>query len=273
MADYPYQEQSHMSFGLTLEDIHIKRGKKHIAGPINLHFSKGCLTAIIGPNGAGKTSLIETCAGLLKPASGAISLDGIPLSKWTRSMLAKKRAFLPQRASVGWPLTVERVVALGLTPNLPAFGNMPQAMYPAIKDALKTMGLIALRDRSATTLSGGELARVMLARAIVNNPDYLLIDEPIAGLDPRHAHDSVSRLAARAKAGAAVIMAIHDLELALNHADVLIAIKAGQITAAGPVSSVATQEILSHLYDMPVAVQQDSHGYAVRFSQSALEHC
>ena len=178
---------------LTLEAITLRRGGRLVLDGVHVAFAAGRLTAVIGPNGAGKSSMLEVAAGLLKPERGEVRLSNTPLSALRRQELAQRRAYLPQRVGVDWPISVERVVALGLLPQLPAFGGLPAALLPAIERALAECDLLALRDRPATDLSGGELARVLLARAIVGDPELLIVDEPTADLDPRHAIDAMRR--------------------------------------------------------------------------------
>ena len=156
-------------------------------------------------------------------------------------------------------------MALGLTPALPAFGGLPEALRSAVDEALIACEVLALRDRRATELSGGELARVMLARAIVGDPELLIVDEPTAGLDPRHAIDAARRLRARADAGRSVVMAIHDLDLALNHADEIVALREGRVLAAGPVGEVTSEALLGALYGVRVRLARDAEGLSVRF--------
>lgn len=250
---------------LTLSGVTVKRGARAVLRDIGAVFAPGRLTAVIGPNGAGKSTLLEVAAGLRVPDAGRVELGGQSLASIGRRMLARRRAYLPQRAEVDWPISVERVVALGLTPVLPSFGDLPAAFGPAIDEALAACDLIDLRDRPATSLSGGELARAMLARAIVGDPELLIVDEPTAGLDPRHALDAARRLRARADAGRTVIMAIHDLDLALAHADDVVAIKQGRLLAAGPVAEVMTEALLGALYDVRARITRDADGAAIRF--------
>lgn len=250
---------------LDLHAIAVRRGRRTVLDDVTLGFGARRLTAVIGPNGAGKSTLLDIAAGLLKPATGSVRLGGRELSTIRRRDLARRRAYLPQRAGVDWPISVERVVALGLTPTLPAFGDLPSTMLPAIDDALAACDMLDLRHRPATSLSGGELARAMLARAIVADPELLIVDEPTAGLDPRHALDAMRRLRARADAGCMVVVAIHDLDLALNHADDLVALKEGRLVAAGPIHETATGNLLAALYDVPVRLTRDEDGIAARF--------
>jgi iron complex transport system ATP-binding protein len=250
---------------LTFSGVTVIRGERTILHAIDTTFAAARLTVVIGPNGAGKSTLLETAAGLLKPGAGTVSLGDAPLTTLSRRQLARRRAYLPQRAGVDWPITVERVVALGLTPSLPAFGGTPARFGPAIVQALTDCDLAHLPDRPATSLSGGELARVMLARAIVGDPELLIVDEPTAGLDPRHALAAARRLRARADAGRTVIMAMHEIDLALRFADDVVAVKDGRVLWAGPVDAVVSAESLSQLYDIGVRLHRDDTGITVRF--------
>ena len=250
---------------LTFEGVTIRRGARTILDGVDTTFAASRLTAVIGPNGAGKSTLLEAAAGLLAPAAGTIALGGTPLAALGRRALARRRAYLPQRAGVDWPISVERVVALGLMPALPAFGGVLAPLAPAIDRALADCDLLHLRDRPATSLSGGELARAMLARAIVGDPELLIVDEPTAGLDPRHAIDAARRLRARADAGRTVILSVHEIDLALRFADDLVAVRDGRLLWAGPVAEVASEAALADLYDVGVRLTRDGDGIAVRF--------
>lgn len=250
---------------LTFTGVTVQRGARIILHDLGVTFAAGRLTAVIGPNGAGKSTLLETAAGLIVPRTGTVKLGDVALASLSRRGLAQRRAYLPQRASVDWPITVERVVALGLTPALPVFGATPARFAPAIAQALADCDLTHLRDRPATSLSGGELARAMLARAIVGDPELLIVDEPTAGLDPRHAIAAAQRLRACANAGRTVIMAMHEIDLALRFADDVVAVKDGRVLWAGPVAAVVTADSLGQLYDIAVHLHHDDLGIAVRF--------
>ncbi|SFR76415.1 ABC transporter ATP-binding protein [Sphingomonas jatrophae] len=250
---------------LALEGVTLRRGGRTVLDRVDLRFPAGRLTCVIGPNGAGKSTLLGVAAGLLAPSEGSVALDGTPLAGLPRRSLARRRAFLPQSPAVEWGIPVERVVALGLTPHLPAFGALPAAWQARIDAALTRYDLHQLRRRPATQLSGGELARVMLARATVGDPELLIIDEPTAGLDPRHALDAAARLRALADEGCTVLVALHDLDLALRMADDVVAVKGGRVLAAGPALAILDDAVLSELYDTPARVIHDKHGAAVRF--------
>lgn len=250
---------------LSLDRVRLVRGKRMVLEDITARFAPGRLTVVIGPNGAGKSSMLETAAGLLAPDAGAVRLGERRLAELPRKELAARRAFLPQSPRIDWPISVERVVALGLTAHLPAFGDLPSHLRPRVDAALGRYELADLRTRPATQLSGGELARVMLARATVSEPEVLIVDEPTTGLDPRHALDAGQRLRELAASGCAVVAALHDLTLALRIADEVIALRAGRIAAQGPAETIFTPETLRGLYDVRAAIIRDGEGTAIRF--------
>jgi iron complex transport system ATP-binding protein len=250
---------------LVLEGVSANRGDRRVLHGLSARFPAGRLTAVIGPNGAGKSTLLSVCAGLLRPEAGRVLIGGRPIAQFGRRGLARRRAYLPQNPEVHWPISVERLVALGLTPSLPLFGGLPERLRRQVDAALRAHDLMDLRERPADALSGGERSRAMLARAAVGDPDILIVDEPTAGLDPRHALDAVRRLRAHADRGRSVIMAVHDLDLAVRAADEVLALREGRILAAGPVETVFTEATLSGLYDVPARILRDGSGMVVRF--------
>ncbi|MEP9360850.1 ABC transporter ATP-binding protein [Sphingomonas sp. KR3-1] len=250
---------------LHFENVSVVRDGRPILDGIDASFAAGKLTAVIGPNGAGKSTLLQLAVGLLKPDAGTVRLGDTDIATLSRKALASRRAYLPQNAAIDWPISVERVVALGLLPQLPVFGGIPAALQPAVERALEACDITALRHRQATTLSGGELARVMLARAIVGDPELLIVDEPTSELDPRHSIDAARRLRAHADAGRTVVVAIHDLDLALRFADEIVAVRDGKLLGAGPVNQVMTEAMLAELYDVRVRITRDAEGAAIRF--------
>ena len=242
---------------LILDRIGVVRGERRVLDGVDVTFQAGRLAAVIGANGAGKSTLLSVAAGLLQPSTGQVRLGDTQLAAMPRRVLAQRRAYLPQRAVVEWPISVERVVALGLTPSLPAFGDLPATMRARVADALARFDLADLAARPATELSGGELARVMMARATVGEPELLIVDEPTAGLDPRHAVEVGRRLRALSDGGCTVVIALHDLDLARRIADDVVALKDGRVLASGPTRTVFTTDTLSALYDAAIEVIGD----------------
>ena len=203
---------------LAADNISVLRGGRPILREVSLQAHAGEFIALLGPNGAGKSTLLSALAGLIRPDRGRVMLDAHPILKLPPARLAARRSYLPQNPRLEWPISVERLVALGLTPRLPATGHLPESFRPAIARVLEQCDLAGKRDQPATTLSGGEFARAMLARAIVCEPQILLVDEPVTGLDPRHAMHSMRLLSDIARRGTLVVASLHDLTLAARHA-------------------------------------------------------
>lgn len=239
---------------LEARNIIVRRGSRAIVDNVSLDLGSGCFVGLIGPNGAGKSTLMSVLAGLLRQDEGEVLLDGTPLPQLDRRTLARSRAFLPQSPRAEWPVSVERLVALGLTPQLPAFGRLPAAMQDRVATALAQFDMTEHRDQPATTLSGGELARAMLARALVGDPEMLLADEPLAGLDPRHALDSISRLRAFADGGKLVIASIHELTLAARYTTHIAVLFEGRLVAFGPTSSTLSSALLHDVFEVDACV-------------------
>ena len=240
--------------GLEAQGLVVRRGGRAILDGVSCTLEAGALTAVVGANGAGKSTLLSALAGLLAPDEGVVRLDGAALPSIPRRELAKRRAYLPQNARAEWPLSVERVVALGLTPHLPAFGGLADGLEPRLTRALEACDLVDRRGQPATTLSGGELARTMLARALVGEPQVLVADEPVAGLDPRHALDTMELLAGLAAAGRLVVVALHDLTLAARYATHVLALREGRLAAFGPAADVLTPETIARVFDVQARV-------------------
>lgn len=238
---------------LAAKNITVRRGARTILDDVSFDLAPGAFVALIGANGAGKSTLLSVLAGLLTPESGEATLNGHALTSITPRDLAKARAFLPQNAHVEWPISVERVVALGLTPHLPAFGDLSPSLREKVRAALSQCDLADRADQAANTLSGGELARAMLARAMVGEPGVLIVDEPMSGLDPRHRLETMAALAAYARSGRAVICSTHDLTLAARYADRVIALHRGKV-AADTTAAALSAETLATVFDTPVRV-------------------
>jgi iron complex transport system ATP-binding protein len=239
---------------LDAAKICVRRGPRVILDDVSLHAESGEFVAIIGANGAGKSTLLSVLAGLLRPDSGSVMLDSVSIRALSGMQLAQRRAYLPQNPRCEWPIAVERLVALGLTPTLPALGGLPASFGPKITQALQACDLLDHREQPATTLSGGELARAMLARALVADPDVLIIDEPIAGLDPKHALDTARRLQLLAQAGKLVIASIHDLTLAGRFASRIFALSNGRVAGDGATQTTLTPALIRSAFEVEACV-------------------
>lgn len=239
---------------IVADGLMVRRSGRTILEGVSLALPPGSFVAVIGANGAGKSTLLSVLAGLLRPDEGEVRLGDDDLARMDRRTLSRRRAFVPQSPRAEWPISVERLVALGLTPHLPAFGGLPARWRETISDVLARCDLLDRRDQPVTTLSGGELARAMLARALVGEPQVLIADEPLAGLDPRHAIDSVLRLRAFAGEARLVVASLHDLTLAARTATHVAAMREGRLLAFGPTERVLTAPLVNEVFDVTACV-------------------
>jgi iron complex transport system ATP-binding protein len=215
----------------------------------------GELTAVIGPNGAGKTTLLKALAGLVPPAAGTALVGGHAVGTLQARELARRLAYLPQERTVHWALTARRVVALGRLPYRALGAGESAADRAAVDAALAAMDVGHLAGRPVPELSGGERARVLIARALAQEPGVLLADEPAAGLDPAHQLTLFRHFAALAAAGRTVIVALHDLSLAARFCHSVALLHAGRTLAAGPPKYVLSPEHLAAAYGIKARYQ------------------
>jgi iron complex transport system ATP-binding protein len=233
---------------VTLRGRQVLRGLDFTAQP-------GELTAVIGPNGAGKTTLLKVLAGLIAPAAGTATLDGRSIGASDPSEIARQLAYLPQERIVHWALIARAVVALGRLPHRPLGVGEGAHDRTAVDAALKAMDAAHLAERPVPELSGGERARVLLARALAQEPRVLLADEPAAGLDPAHSLSLFRHLTALAAGGRTVVVALHDLSLAARFCHSIALVHQGRTIAAGPPQAVLTPEHLAAAYGIRARFQ------------------
>ena len=197
---------------LVSEKLSLARGEHLTLADVSVRINQGKITAICGPNGVGKSTLLMGLAGLLQTSHGVVVLDDQPLDAYTPQERAKGIGYLPQEAEVAWDVAVENLVRLGRMPYRDR-GNH------AVEAAIAALDLEGLRHRPASQLSGGEKARALLARVLAGEPQWILADEPLAALDLGHQQTLLRHLRKAADAGAGVVIVLHDLATAMNHAD------------------------------------------------------
>lgn len=219
--------------GFELRHIHAVLGKRSVLLDINLTIDLGEIVGLIGANGAGKTTLLKLCAGLTVPSSGTISLEGNPIRPGIQ--LARKLAYLEQNPHSHWSLPAKALVRLGRFPH-----KSGEADDTDVEDAMRDADIVHLRERTVESLSGGERARVFLARALAGNPQWLIADEPVAGLDPAHQLAIMQLLRKKAGTDVGIMIALHDLTLAARFCDRLVFLHEGKILAAGTPEEVLT---------------------------------
>jgi iron complex transport system ATP-binding protein len=233
----------------------VRRNGAEVLRGVSCHIQPGRITGIIGPNGAGKSTLLKALAGLLPVSSGTASLDGKPLKDWSKGELSRAVAYLPQERAVHWALPVERVVALGRLPHrrTPA-AHDSDADLQSIARALRVMDLQHLADRPVDRISGGELARTLIARAFAQETAIVLADEPTAGLDPAHGLALFSAFERLAAEGRGVAVALHDLSLAARFCHEIVVLTEGRVAATGPARAVMTRETLEPVFQVQLAL-------------------
>ncbi len=239
---------------LKIENLSVRRGGAKLLRSVSLSASAGEFVGIIGPNGAGKTTLLRAVAGLERPDAGSVLVNGAPVAGMQPLTRARARAlaYLPQAREVHWAITAEAVVSLGRF----AYGA-PHRLGPADRAAVETAFAAAdcgsFRSRVVSTLSGGEQARIHLARALAAETPILVADEPTAALDLKHALSIAAILRARADAGGLVLAALHDFDLARRFCTRIIVLNEGAIVADGAADEVLTRPLIETVFGVSTA--------------------
>jgi iron complex transport system ATP-binding protein len=233
---------------LEASNITVRAGGCSIVANVSFKLKRGEIAGLIGPNGAGKSTLLKAVVGAGPLHAGEARLNGQLVSSYPPRERARHMAYLPQERRVEWRLPVRDVVLLGRYPHHAGFGGPTPACREAAARAMAQVGVEALADRPATTLSAGERARVLLARALAVEAPVLLADEPIAALDPRHQIHVMEILRERARAGDGVLVVLHDLPLAARFMDRLILISRGEVAADGAPEAVLSKDNLTSVY-------------------------
>jgi iron complex transport system ATP-binding protein len=248
---------------LAAEGVRFGYGARTVLDGVNLAIERGEMLGLIGPNGAGKSTLVRLLAGILRPTSGAVRLDGRPLSEWTRAARARRLALVPQEPHVEFPYTVLEVVLMGRSPHLSALALPGRRDLDIARAALARLEVADLEARRMDELSGGERQRVFLARALAQEPGILLLDEPTTHLDLRHQtqlHD-VARALCR-QAGVGVLSVLHDLNLAAAYCDRLLLLAAGRTLSEGPPADVLEPGLLERAFGTRVWVGRHERTHA-----------
>lgn len=257
---------------LCARQVRAAHGPRVVVEGVDLAVAAGETWAVLGPNGAGKSTLVKTLVGLHPLEGGEVTVLGRSLVDWPRPALARQVAWVPQTQDEGQGFTVLELTAMGRAPHLGLWGVPGASDLEQARAALDELGLLPLAGRAAAELSGGERRMVTLARALVQAPRLLVLDEPTAFLDLRHQVELLGRLRARASAGLAVVAVLHDVGLAAAFADQVLLLKAGRVLRAGPVAEVLEVCVLEELYEVPMRAVLAPDGqrlFAPRFRASA----
>lgn len=244
---------------VTIRALHlsVRLGRHPAVSGVSAALEPGQLVGIIGPNGAGKSTLIRALLGLVRADGGAVSIDDTPIASLPRKDVARRVAYLPQGQTLHWPLMVERLVALGRMPHLGPLSRLSPEDEAMIDAALARADVLHLKGRIATELSGGERARVLLARALAVGAPALIADEPLAALDPGHQLDVMDLLKGEARAGSLVVTVLHDLGMAARYCDRLLLMDKGRLVADGKPMEVLTEQSLAEVYGISACIEAD----------------
>ncbi|NBN76743.1 ATP-binding cassette domain-containing protein [Microvirga tunisiensis] len=254
---------SHAFPGLLVQNLTLKRGDKTVVENVSFTLPRAELVGLIGPNGAGKSSLLKAMAGL-GPRGSDILWQGRPLAQMTSAERGRTLAFLPQERSVVWPLRCRDVVALGRMPHqagglgfirpAPSFEDLR-----SVEDAMRRMDVQAFADRPFDRLSGGEQARVLIARLLAQDPRLILADEPCNGLDPEHQLALMQCFRDLVADGVSVVVSLHDLTLASAWCDRLLLLDTGKLVADGSPAAVLTADRMAATYNIRIGHLQSDH--------------
>lgn len=254
-------ETAHLGFAYGLDDV-------------SFHLPTSGFVAVIGPNGAGKSTLVGVLAGVRRGYTGSCIYEGRELSNWNRIAYARKVAFLPQSVRIEFPFTVEQVVLMGRTPYGGGWFDSPED-HEASEAALEVTDTAVFRNRDFRTLSGGERQRVLLASALAQQPNVLLLDEPATFLDLKHTLTMQATLTKLAKEGMLIVAVTHDLNLALRHAHHVLVLDRGRVVADGVPTDVLRPERIGPTFGVDTTIkdgwlrfdQSGSHDSAADFTE------
>ncbi len=233
-----------MNFALSVDSLHVSYGKTTVLWDVCFQIPKGVIVGVLGPNGAGKSTLFKTALGLIRPLSGTVSVFGCPFHS-----VQKKIAYVPQRESIDWdfPITVEEVVLMGRYGKVGLFGRIRSADREAASHALDLVGMAMFAKRQISELSGGQQQRLFIARALVQEADLLLLDEPFAGVDMATEKVIIGLLQAQKQQGKTILVIHHDLMTVEEYFDWAMLVNT-RLIACGPMKDVFHRENLSRTF-------------------------
>ncbi|HNX16760.1 MAG TPA: ABC transporter ATP-binding protein [Methanoregula sp.] len=238
---------------IELAGLDVNYGAQKVLDTITLEAKKGVFVGIIGPNGSGKTTLLKAISRVITPSGGIIRLDGLPVADLSSREFARSVAVVPQDTHAGFDFTVRDVVLMGRYPHLNRFSRETEADLAACDRAMALTGITHLSGRSINAISGGELQRTIIARALAQEPRHLLLDEATSHLDISHQVDILTTIK-QLSTEIAVIGVFHDLNLAAYFCDEIIVLKNGKIEAAGTPAVVITPKTLHDVFDIDASV-------------------
>ncbi len=240
--------------GFALRNVTFGYDRRVVVDDVSFDVRPGEFLGIIGPNGSGKSTLLRLMSGLLRRGGGELSIDGRSIERYRRRELSRMLAVVPQETAIAFPFSVMEVVLFGRTPHFGGFGFEGDRDLAAARRAMERTDTTALAGRAITELSGGERQRVVLARALAQEPRYLLLDEPAAFLDIRHEVEMYDLLRDLQREGMTVVTVLHDLNLAALYCERVVLLDQGRVAMAGTPAEVLTYATLTRVYGTEIYV-------------------
>lgn len=245
-----------MSFSLERVTVRYEGADRPALRDASLRFEPGVHTAVLGPNGAGKSTLLRVLLGLIRPEAGGVFLEGRPTSEWSRREMARRTALVSAGEEFAFPLTVRELVGMGRNPHLGAWMAERESDREIVCRALSDLELLELADRRVETLSAGELQRARLARALAQESDHLLLDEPTAHLDLGHELATFARISELTRQKKLTTITVtHNMNLASRFSDRIVLLSNGWVTASGDPADVLVAERIEEAFGCPVEVR------------------
>ena len=243
----PILEFEEVTFGYS-------RNAEAVVKSLQFNLRRGKMTAILGSNGAGKTTLLHLALGILTPWQGMIRLEGQDLHSYTRREIGKRIALVPQMEQMVFEYSVLDFILMGRAPHLPTLGQPGEEDVQSAFQALKRVGIEELWDHSLSALSGGERQLVLIARALTQEPQILLLDEPTAHLDLHNSANLVQLFRQLKSQGVTLVITSHDPQIVYAVADDVLLLKGGRVLAYGQLGDTLNESLLSELYRLPIRV-------------------
>ena len=246
--------------GWEIDNIEFSYGAVPCLKQISLALSGGSFYGLLGPNGSGKSTLIDLLSGYLKPQRGAIHLNGMALQSIKRSELASLLTVVPQRFAFNFDFNVYDTVLMGRYPHIPRLSSPSSHDHGKVAESLELLDVAHLAQRSIRQLSGGESQRVMIARALVQDTDFILLDEVTANLDLNHAIAIMRTMKALVAEGKTIIAALHDLNMALGFCDHVLVLHDGRLDRQGAAAQVINDAMVADIYQVSAEVISGGDG-------------
>jgi len=252
---------------VLVKHLQVSYGQRPVLRDLSIEVPEGAFFIIIGPNSSGKTTLLRAIAGAVKPQQGQVDIWGTPVGHFSKKALARLVAVVPQRVATDIPFTVREVVLMGRSPHVGWMGLEQPRDLELAEEAMTFTNVGHLAQRPLPQLSGGELQRVSIARALCQQPRLILLDEPTAALDPAHQVNIMDLMAQlQQERGLTVVMVSHDLNLAAMYGEQLLLLKEGKTVQSGRPADVLTYELLEQAYGCPVLLDTNPLGQVPRIT-------